>query len=94
MTMTPLELKVIKEGAAVARMMLQQIKPRLDALNIDYDAAGGVKATVDQTKLDSEISLSLLTKAQLDDGMYALTATLKSAVDTAYTQLEKLAARS
>lgn len=94
MTMTPLEIKTIRDGAAIAKQMLLQMKPKLDALNVDYDAAGGVKETVDQTDLDGEESLSGITKTQLDDGMYALTATLKGALDTAYTQLEKLASRS
>lgn len=97
--MNTLQLKTIKDGAKIAKFMLQWVKPRVDAINIDYDAAGGVKETLGATTvgdaaLAAEESLSNLTKAELDDAMYALTAVLKTAYDGSYSQLEKLASRA
>ena len=78
---------------AVAKLLLDQVKPVLDQLNPIYDGAGGVKTTVDQAGLDGVSSFSGLTKTQLDDGMYVLTATIKAALDNGLTQLTQLAAR-
>lgn len=93
MPMTPLELQTVQKLAAVAKFLVQEVKPVVDALNVDYDSAGGVKSTLDQTKLDAEASLSGITKQQVDDGAYAITATLKDVLTNTFTQLEKLASR-
>lgn len=53
-----------------------------------------MKETVDQADLDSDPSLSGLTKAQLDDAMYVMTATIRAALTNSYTQLAHLAARA
>lgn len=94
MTLNTLELKNIKDAAKLAKFFLQTAKPRIDALNIDYDASGGTKSTIDQAGLDAEPSLSGITKAQLDDALYALTSSLKGVLDSSYSQLEKLASRA
>lgn len=94
MALSTLELNTIRRGAQMARLVIDQLKPVIDELNVIYDADDGVKEIVDQEALDTEPSLSGLTKAQLDDGMYALTATLKTTIGNAYTQLVHLAARS
>ena len=98
MPMTPLELNTITKAAALAKYILQEIKPVIDALNVDYDAIGGVKETIGtgqaaDDKLAAETSLSNLTKQELDDALYAITNGIKTTVDTAYSQLEKLASR-
>lgn len=99
--MTPLELKTVKDGAKVAWFIVNRIKPKLDALNIDYDASGGVKDTLGtgstgDAALATEMSLSNLTKTQLDDGMYALTSVIRAAllITGSYAQLEQLASRA
>lgn len=94
MPMTALEKNTVSRGLAAARLATEQLKPVLDSLNVIYDGNGGAKTTIDQAGLDAVASFSGLTKAQLDDGMYALTATLKSAIDAAYTQLSQLSSRA
>ncbi len=98
MAMTILELGTVQKLAQAAKTTLK-LKAQLDALNVDYDASGGVKETLGagQTgddNLASEPSLSNLTKAQLDDAAYALTNGLKTQIDNTYAQLEKLASRA
>lgn len=92
--LTKLELETIKKGFVTARIVLDSVKPLVDQMNIVYDSAGGVKATTTQEDLDSQTDFSGLTKTQLDDGMYALTSTLKTAIDGAVTQLTQLSARA
>lgn len=94
MAATPLELDTVSRGMLAAKKLLDEVKPVLDLLNVIYDAAGGVKETLTQAELDAVTSFSGLTKAQLDDGMFALTSTVKTAITNAYTQLAALAARA
>jgi pyoverdine/dityrosine biosynthesis protein Dit1 len=91
--MTQLELNTVSKALAAAKLVLEQLKPVLDHLNAIYDPAGGAKLTITQDGLNTVPSFSGLTKEQLDDGMYALTTTLRAAVNSAYTQLAQLAAR-
>jgi hypothetical protein len=93
MALSALESDTVSRGAQSAKIVVEQLKPLLDRLNIIYDSTGGAKTTITQGNLDLVPSFSGLTKAQLDDGMFALTATLKTAIDAAYTQLVELAAR-
>lgn len=92
--LSQLESSTIVKGLATAQVVLDTIKPALDRMNAIYDSANGAKTTITQAALDAEPSLSGLTKQQLDDGMFALTATLKGAIDSAESQLEQLAART
>lgn len=94
MAITALESNTVSRGLAAAKLVVQSLYPVLHELNIIYDSAGGVKSTLTQEELDSVASFSGLTKAQLDDGMYALTATLKAAVEGAFTALAQLSARA
>lgn len=94
LAMNTLEIAIVTRGAKVAKILLEQVKPELDALNILYDAGGGAKETIDQAGLDGRPEFSGLTKAQLDDGMFALTSTTKTALTNTFTQLEQLAARA
>lgn len=93
MAFTKLESDTVSEGCQLARKLLHDIKPVLDRLNILYDSAGGLKETITQEDLDSVPSFSDLTKAQLDDGMFVLTATLRTALTDGLTQLAHIAAR-
>lgn len=93
MSMSTLQLDTVKGGANLARFLLQEVKPRVDMFNVDYDAQGGVKDTLTQQDLDENASLSGLTKAELDDGMYVITALLKPLLGDNFSQLQKLASR-
>lgn len=94
MALTTLERETIRKGAVSARILLDTLKPIADQLNVIYDSAGGAKTTITQADMDGESALSGLTKTQLDDAMFAITSTVKTAVDGAITQLSHLAARA
>ncbi len=93
MALTTLEATTITRAVVVARKLLDEIKPVLDALNIIYDSDDGVKETVTQGDLDDTPSLSGLTETQLDDALYVLTNNIRTALASGYTQLAHLAAR-
>jgi hypothetical protein len=94
MALTPLEQDVVSRGAQAASKVIYELKPIIDSLNILYDSQGGAKETISQPELDAVSSFSGLTKTQLDDGMYVLTSTLRTAINSAYAQLAELAARA
>lgn len=94
MALTALEKDTVSRALQVAQLVLAQLKPVIDALNIIYDSDGGAHQTITQPGLDAVPSFSGLTKAQLDDGMFALTSTIRLAIDGAYGQLAQLAARA
>lgn len=94
MTMTALEYDTVQMGAAVCRLVLNDVLPKLQGLQQVYDSAGGGKESITQDELNEQPSLSNLTKTQLDDAIYVLTATLLPAITAAYPQLAQLAARS
>lgn len=91
--MTALEQNTVSRAMSAAKTLIETIKPILDELDAIYNSAGGAGGTITQAGLDSIASFSGLTKAQLDDGMYALTATIRGNLVTAYSQLAQLAAR-
>jgi hypothetical protein len=92
--MNSLELNTVSRAFVVAKKILDEVKPAIDSLNVIYDSQGGVKSSVTQEELDAIASFSGITKAQLDDGLYALTAGIKGVVDGAFSQLSQLAARA
>ncbi len=95
MALDALEATTIARATAAARKILEELKPILDGLNVIYDTeTTGAKVTITQADLDSAPNLSGITKAQLDDGMYVLTATIRTAVANGYTQLAQLSARA
>lgn len=94
MALNALEQNTVSKGMAAAKMVIEQLYPVLKELNIIYDSQGGVKTTIDQAGLDGVASFSGLTKQQLDDGMFALTATLRGDIENAFAQLAELAARA
>ncbi len=93
MAITTLEQNTVSNGCRIAARILRDVYPFLNELNIIYDSTGGVKETITQAELDSVAAFSGLTKAQLDDGMFALTSTLRTAILNAYAQLAEIAAR-
>lgn len=94
MSISQLEFDVLTNAFAVCKMAINDLQPRLEELRELYDSAGGVKETLTQEDLDGVATLSGLTKAQADDGLYALTAVLLPAVEASYTALAQMAARS
>lgn len=93
MSISILEQNTVQTAANLARKLVEQIKPLLDELDVIYNSAGGVSSTLTQASLDGVAAFSGITKAQVDDGLFALTSTLKGDIATAYSQLAKLAAR-
>jgi hypothetical protein len=94
MSITQLEFDTLNNAFAVAKTDITDLQPRLDELREIYDSAGGVKETLTQDDLNGVAALSGLTKGQADDGFYALTAVLLPALETSYTALAQMAARS
>jgi hypothetical protein len=93
MAMTTLEMDTLTLACGVCKTILTDLQPRLAALQQQYDSGGGVKETLTQEDLDAAPTLSGLTKAQADDGLYALTAVLLPAIEASYPALSQLAAR-
>lgn len=83
----------ISKGAQTAQTFIDLIG-LLDQLNVLYDSAGGIKETTTQEELDEIASLAGITKAQLDDAMYQLTAIIRPALHDGFTALAHLAARA
>jgi hypothetical protein len=93
MAISNLELHTVQKGFFIARKLLDEIKPVIDQLNVIYDSVGGVKDSLTQEEMDNVEAFGALTKTQLDDGMYVLTATLKDVLANGFSQLSKIAAR-
>ena len=93
MSMTTLEYDTLTTAFTIAKTLLTDLQPRLGQLQQIYDSAGGVKDTLTQEEMDAIPTLSGLTKAQADDGLYALTTVLLPALEASYTALTHLAAR-
>jgi hypothetical protein len=91
---SPLAQNTVSRSINAAKYLVETLKPVLDELNVVYDSSGGLKSTIQQSDLDSVSSFSGLTKQQLDDGLYQLTAILRTDLANGYTALAQLAARS
>jgi len=94
MAMTNLEYDTLQRVFAICKSVLGDIEPKLSELQQIYDSAGGVKETLTQADLDSVISLSGLTKEQVDNGVYVLTAVLLPGITQGYSSLSQLSARA
>lgn len=90
---TKLESDTVSRGMQMAKDLLD-LYGDLKQLNVIYDSGGGVKETITQQDLDGVSSFSGLTKQQLDDGMFALTSTVLTALTNSMTQLSELSARA
>ena len=93
MAISQLEKDTMAKAFAVSKQVLQDLHAKLQALNEIYNSVGGVKATLTQEEMNGVPELSGLTKTQLDDGVYALTATLLPSITSGYTALAQLASR-
>jgi len=88
---------------AVSRLVaacsqLVAIQATLSRLNVDFNGAVGLNpgtanTGITQADLDAVASFSGLTTQQLQDAVYAATATVLTAVNAAFVSLEQLAAR-
>ena len=94
MSMTQLEYDTLNTAFAVCKMVIQELQPQLQALQQQYDSAGGVKETLTQEVMDEQPALSGLTKAQADDGLYALTTVLLPGITSSYPALSQMASRA
>lgn len=92
--MTTLEINTVSKAMQQSKILLDQIKPVLDQLDVIYNSSGGAGSTITQNGLDAILSFSGLTKQQLDDAMYVLTTTLRPNIANAFTQLAQLATRA
>lgn len=86
MALTPVARMEIGKAAGVAKK-LEDALAELKHLNITYDSSGGLKETITLSDLNGDPALSGLTKVALDDGMFALTATIRTAIEGAYSQI-------
>jgi len=93
MSMSTLEHDTLAKAFAVSKMVLNDLHPRLQALQQIYDSAGGVRASLTQAELDEVAALSGLTVEQVTDGLYALTTVLLPGITAGYPALAQLAAR-
>ena len=92
MPMSTLERDTLAKLFAVSKTALADLQPRLAGLNEVYNAAGGVKTTLEQSELDELPELSGLQKTVVDDAVYAMSNVL-TAIDAAYPALAQCAAR-
>jgi hypothetical protein len=92
MAISVLEKSVVDKGMLVAKKLLL-LKSVVDELNVLYDADDLVKETLTQGDLDGVSEWSGITKANVDDGMYAITAGLRILLNDAHTQLAILSGR-
>lgn len=93
MPMSTLERDTLAKEFAVCKTLLNDLLPKLQAIQQIYDSAGGVKETLTQAEMDEEPALSGLTKTQMDDGSYVLTTNILPVLTAGYGQLAQLAAR-
>jgi hypothetical protein len=93
MPLSQLERDTLAKSFAVSKQLLLDIQPKLEGLAAIFDSAGGVKETLTQEELDEVTELSGLTKTQIDDGLYAMTAQILPGIQNGYNALAQLAAR-
>lgn len=87
MALNSVQLNSISNACKTAKQLIEQIKPVLDEIDSVYNSAEGLASTITQAELDAVASFSGLTTQQLADLMYALTATIKGNITTAYSPL-------
>lgn len=93
MPISQLEKDTLSKAFATSKMLLLDLQPKLAGLDSIYNSAGGVATTLTQAELDAIPELSGLTLAQVNDGLYALTAVILPGIVTAYPAIAQLAAR-
>lgn len=94
MALSTLEHDFLAKLFAVSKTVLQDLQPRLAALNELYNAAGiGIATTLEQADLDALPELSGLTVQQVSDATYALTAVVLPGITNANGPLTQVGAR-
>lgn len=93
MPITQLELDTVMKACGVCATLLKDLQPALQGLQQVYDSVGGIKESLTDDDLSGVPALSGLTKQQVDDALYVLTATLLPALSSSYAPLAQLAAR-
>jgi hypothetical protein len=94
MPMTALEADTLTAIFALCKTVITDLQPRLQALQQQYDAEGGVADTLTQADLDDATHLSGLQKQSVDDGVYVLTTVMLPGIVNGYASLAQLASRS
>ena len=94
MALDKLGLDTVSKSMLASKRLLEELLPVLNQLDILYNEAGGLKETITDADLAAVPAYSGLTKQQLDDGMYALTVGVKTALTNSYNQLVELSARA
>jgi hypothetical protein len=93
--LSALEANTTARARAVAKKLLEEVLPVLNGLDIIYNTATtGAKFTITQANMDADPGLSGMTKAQLDDLLFALTGALRNDLTTSFAQLSQGAARA
>jgi hypothetical protein len=93
MALTKLEDRITSLGILASQKIIE-LEALLHQINVEYDGLGNVKNTVTQQNMDATPALSGMTKAQLDDSMYVLTALILPVLQTNYAAVSNLAARA
>jgi hypothetical protein len=89
-----LESDTLAKLFALCKTMEFDVQPKLAQLDAIYNSAGGVKETLTQEELDEVPGLSGLQKQTVDDGVFALTSGVLTALVNASAALSQLAART
>lgn len=89
----PVLSDLISHGCQLADQLLA-MRGLLDEINVLYDGVAGFKTAITPEE-EAEIAATFygLTKQQLDDGLYVLTAMIKADLTNGLNQLIQLAAR-
>ena len=94
MALSALEHDFLARLFAVSKTVLNDLQPRLAAMNELYNAAGiGISITLEQADLDALPELSGLTVQQVSDATYALTAVILPGITNANGPLTQVGAR-
>src|SRR5262249_34949544 len=93
MALNSYEVLTIQRIIQLSRLIVEQLKPGLDNVNEVYNAVGGIKDTIPAEDLGQDALYGGMTKQQLDDAAYALTTTMKGAVDSVQATLQGIAYR-
>lgn len=94
MSLSALEHDFLARLFAVSKTVLNDLQPKLAAMNELYNAAGiGISTTLTQAELDEVPELSGLTVQQVADATYALTAVVLPGIANANGPLTQCAAR-
>lgn len=93
MPISTLEHDTLAKLFAICKTVQADLQPKLSQLDSIYNSGGGVSATLTQAELDELPELSGLQKQVIDDGVFALTSGVLTALVNASASVSQLAAR-